>query len=63
MNDYTVLFFDGCERCKQFDNKYKHKSCGFDIVKEENKTLQIYECSKCGFKWTKEFKYEDSINN
>ena len=63
MTNYTVLFFEECARCRQFDKKYKHKSCGFDIVKEEGKTLQIYECSKCGFKWTKEFIYESSTNN
>ena len=63
MTNYTVLFFEECERCKQFDNKYKHKSCGFDIVKEEGKTIQTYECSKCSFKWTKEFIHENSSNN
>ena len=63
MTDYSVLFFEECARCRQFDINYKHRNCGFDIVKEKNKILQIYECSKCNFKWTKEFKYESSTNN
>ena len=63
MTDYTVLFFEECERCKQFDKKYKHKSCGFDIEQKDGIAIQTYECSKCSFTWIKEFKFEDSSNN
>jgi len=63
MTDYTVLFFEECARCKQFDVKHKHRNCGFEIIREEGKTLQIFECNKCSFQWTKEFKYESSTNN
>ena len=63
MTDYSVLFFEECARCRQFDTNYKHRGCAFDIIKEEGKTIQVYECSKCSFKWTKEFIYESSSNN
>ena len=63
MNNYTVLFFEECARCRQFEPNYKHRNCGFEIIKEEDKTVQLFECSKCRFKWTKEFIYESSSNN
>ena len=30
MNNYTVLFFEECARCRQFEPNYKHRNCGFE---------------------------------
>ena len=61
--EYTVLFFNECTRCKQFESNYKFRNCGFDIVKKDGITRQIFECTRCKFKWTKELHNEDSIDN
>ena len=63
MTNYTVLFFENCERCRQFEPNYKFRNCGFEIIRQEDRTIQVFECSKCKFTWTKEFIYESSSDN
>lgn len=61
--DYTVLFFNECARCKQFEPDHNHKNCSFSIDRSGECVLQIFECTRCKFKWTKEVNYADSFDN
>jgi hypothetical protein len=61
--DYTVLFFKECARCKQFEPDHKHSNCSFSIVRTEKCVQQLFECTRCKFKWTKELHNENSIDN
>jgi C4-type Zn-finger protein len=60
---YSVLFFDECARCKQFEPDHEHKNCSFDIDHKDNITIQTFECTRCHFIWKKEIDHEDSIDN
>ena len=56
--DYNVLVFEECQRCKQFEQNYKFKNCGFDVECKDNITIQTFECTKCNFNWTRKYYYE-----
>ncbi len=63
MIDYSVLFFEECQRCRQFEPDHRHKNCGFTIEKKEGITVQKFECTRCKFTWVKEYIHEDSTDN
>ena len=61
--EYTVLFFNECARCRQFEPDHNHKNCSFSIDRTGENVIQQFECTRCKFKWTKEINNEDSIDN
>jgi transposase-like protein len=61
--DYSIMFFEECARCRQFEPVYKHKNCSFDVEHKDNITIQSFECTKCHFKWIREYNHESSIDN
>jgi len=60
MNNYYVMSFEECQRCKQFEPDHDHRNCGFDIERKGDIVIQTFECTRCYFKWTKEYNYESS---
>ncbi len=61
--DYSILFFDECARCSQFEPDYDHKNCSFDIEHIDGIATQTFECTRCHFKWTRKYYHEDSPDN
>ena len=69
--DYSILWMEQCERCKQFEPDHKFKSCGYSVsTKEDGTVLQEFECTRCNFKWEKTYgpfgpkrTYESSLHN
>ena len=52
--DYSILFFEECKRCKQFEPDHIFKHCSFCVThKEDGTAVQEFECSRCSFKWEK----------
>lgn len=46
-----------CPRCKQFESDYKFRHCSYTVENDEDgKVIQIFECSRCNFKWEKKYK-------
>jgi hypothetical protein len=61
--DYSIMFFDECARCRQFEPDHVHKNCSFDIERIDGIAIQTFECTRCQFKWKKELDYADSFDN
>ena len=61
--DYSIMFFDECARCRQFEPDHAHKNCSFDIERIDGIAIQTFECTRCQFKWKKELDYADSFDN
>jgi hypothetical protein len=61
--DYSIMFFDECARCRQFDPDHEHKNCSFSVERIDNIAIQTFECTRCHFKWTKEIDHADSFDN
>ena len=57
------MSFEECARCRQFEPDHKHKNCSFDIERKGDITIQTFECTRCHFKWTKEYNHENSSDN
>ena len=55
-NDYNVMAFKECPRCKEHEPDHAFTNCGFDVTRKDNITIQIFECTRCNHKW--EIKYK-----
>ena len=55
-NDYNVMIFQECPRCKEHEPDHAFTNCGFGVEKRDGKTIQVFECTRCKHKW--EIKYE-----
>ncbi len=60
---YSILFFDECARCRQFEPDYEHKNCSFDVDYKDSITIQTFECTRCHFIWKKEIDHANSFDN
>jgi hypothetical protein len=50
-NDYNVMIFQECPRCKEHEPDHAFTNCGFDVERRNNKTVQVFECTRCNHKW------------
>lgn len=55
-NDYNVMIFQECPRCKEHEPDHAFTNCGFEVTRKDNITIQIFECTRCNHKW--EIKYK-----
>ena len=56
--NYDIVIFEECQRCKQFERNYKFKNCSFILEYIDKEIIQIFECTKCNFNWTRKYYYE-----
>ena len=61
--NYSIMFFDECARCRQFEPDHAHKNCSFDVERIDGITIQTFECTRCHFTWKKEIDHADSFDN
>jgi len=54
--DYNVLMFQECPRCKEFEPDHAFVNCSFSTEKRNNKTIQVFECTRCKHNWEYSFK-------
>ncbi len=56
-DDYNILMFQECPRCKVHEPNYAFTNCSFDIERgSDGKAKQIFECTRCHHKWEKKYK-------
>jgi hypothetical protein len=54
--EYHVMTFQECPKCKEFEPSRTFNSCSFTVVKNTDKTVQVFECPRCKYKWEKIYK-------
>jgi len=56
-NNYNILIFQECPRCKEHEPEYAFTNCSFDVERGlDGKAIQIFECTRCSHKWEKKYK-------
>ena len=56
-NDYNIMAFKECPKCKEHEPNYAFTNCSFDVERgPDGKVVQVFECTRCQHKW--EIKYE-----
>jgi len=56
-NDYNVMAFKECPRCKEYEPDHAFTNCGFSVEHDaDGKAIQVFECTRCHHKW--EIKYK-----
>ena len=60
--NYDIVIFEECQKCKQFEPNYvkytNFKNCSFSIEHIDKEVIQIFECTRCNFTWTRKYYYE-----
>jgi hypothetical protein len=56
-NDYNILMFQECPKCKEYEPDYVFTDCSFDVKHgSDGKAIQVFECTRCHYKWEKKYK-------
>ena len=57
VNDYNVMIFQECPKCKDHEPDYAFTNCSCDVERgSDGKAIQLFECTRCKYKW--EFKHK-----
>jgi len=57
VNDYNIMMFQECPRCKKHEPDHAFTNCSFDVTRNpDGKSVQVFECTRCHHKWEKRYK-------